>query len=164
MIERARLLSGSDSPHQVQPKDQLSLVEFSLAPERYAVEEQFVVEVLLLKELTIIPGAPDFVAGITNVRGRILSVLNLKIFLGIATRGITELNRIVLLRKGEMEFGILTDAILGSKLIRREQFAPPPVNLAGTSANYVKGVTADGLVLLDCERLLLDKKIRIDQK
>jgi purine-binding chemotaxis protein CheW len=161
---RARLIAGHRIDRNERTGSDLTLVEFSLAPERYAVEEHFVREVLVLKELTPLPGVPAFVAGITNIRGRIVSVLNLKILLGIKTRGITELNRIIILKNNRMEFGILTDAVLGISTVANGLITPSPVNLQGTSAEYVKGITAEGLILLDCERILSAREIIIDQK
>lgn len=164
LAARAKLISGNRSIQNDLSGDGPTVVEFLLAPERYAVEELFVDEVMLLRELTPIPGVPDFVAGITNIKGRILSVLNLKILLGINTKGITELNRIIILKNNKMEFGILTDSILGTRNLPSEQLAPMPVTLQGTAADYVKGITADGLILLDCERMLSAKSITVNQK
>lgn len=161
---RAKLISGDRLVPNEPTGDELSVVEFSLSPERYAVEEQHVGEVLLLKELTPIPGAPDFVAGIANIKGRILSVLNLKIFLGITAKGITELNRIIILKNNRMEFGILTDSILGIRNFPSGQFTRKPDTLQGTAAEYIKGITSDGLILLDSERMLSAQTITINQK
>ena len=163
LAERAKLISRARSDHDEPSGYELSVVEFMLVPERYAVEEQFVGEVLLLKELTPIPGVPTYVAGIANIRGRIVSILNLKLLLGIASKGITELNRIIILKYNKMEFGILADSILGSRSIPSGQLAPKPVTLQGDAARYVKGITGDGLVILDCVQLLSDKTITINQ-
>ncbi len=161
--ERAILISGPNFAGNEEGKGDLALVEFMLIPEKYAVEESYVSEVLLLKELTPIPGIPDFVAGITYHRGRIVSVLNLKILFGIKTKGITELNRIIILNNNEMEFGILTDSILGTIKISEGMLAPAPLNLHANAGGFVKGITVDGSILLDCDRLLNDEKIRINQ-
>jgi purine-binding chemotaxis protein CheW len=161
---RAKLISGDRLIRNEPTGDQLPVVEFLLAPERYAVEQQFVDEVMLLKELTPIPGVPDYVAGITNLRGRILSVLNLKILLGITSKGITELNRIIILKNNKIEFGILTDSILGTRFLSPGHLAQKPETLQDPSADYVKGITADGIILLDCERMLSSKTITINKK
>ncbi len=164
LAARAKLISGARSVQNEPSGYELSVVEFMLVPERYAVEEQFVGEVLILKELTSIPGVPNYVAGIANIRGRIVSILNLKILLGIASKGITELNRIIILKHNKMEFGILADSILGSRSFPSGQLAPKPVTFQGDTSRYVKGITADGLVILDCVQLLSDKAITINQK
>jgi len=164
LTARAKLITGRRSDKDDPSGNDLSVIEFMLSPERYAVEEQFVGEVLLLKELTPIPGVPNYVTGIANIRGRIISILNLKMLLGISSKGITELNRIIILKSNRMEFGILADSILGSRSFPAGQLAGKPVTLKGDASRYVKGITAEGLVLLDCAQLLSDKSITINQK
>src|SRR5258707_9878632 len=57
-------------------EEQLEVVEFLLAGERYAVESSWVREIYPLKDLTPLPGTPSFVPGIINVRGQIVSVVD----------------------------------------------------------------------------------------
>src|SRR5438105_2245634 len=61
----------------------LDVLEFRLGKERYAVESRYVREIIPLKTLTPLPCTPSFVAGIVNVRGRIVAVLDLKKFFGL---------------------------------------------------------------------------------
>jgi purine-binding chemotaxis protein CheW len=164
LAARAKLIAGASLARNEPSGIELSVVEFKLEPERYAVEEQYIGEVLILKELTPIPGVPNYVAGIANIRGRIVSILNLKLLLGVASKGITELNRIIILKHNKMEFGILADSILGSSSIPSAQLAQKPLTLQGDAARYVKGVTVDGLVILDCAQLLSDRAIIINHK
>ena len=58
----------------------IEVIEFLLAYERYAMELDHVREVFPLKEITPLPGTPPFVLGIINVRGQIVSVVDLKKF------------------------------------------------------------------------------------
>ncbi len=162
--ERARKISGPRAGNHVSHDDKITVVEFNLMPEHYAIDEHFVGEVMLLKELTPIPGVPAFVAGITNLRGKIISVVNLKNFLGITSRGITDLNRIIVLKNKQMEFGILADSILGTKTIKTSMLSPAPITIRGAEAGYVKGITSDGLVILDGNNILSSKMIIVNQK
>lgn len=162
--ERALKISGRRLANHLAPEEEITVVEFNLMPEHYAIDEYFVSEVIHLKELTSIPGVPSFVAGITNIRGKIISVINLKNFLGITSRGITDLNRIIVLKNKQMEFGILADSILGTKTIKTSALLPPPITIRGTEAGYVKGITSDGLIILDGSNILSTKSIIINQK
>jgi purine-binding chemotaxis protein CheW len=162
--ERARKISGKRSGNHLAQEEMITVVEFNLMPENYAIDEFFVSEVILLKELTTIPGVPSFVAGITNIRGKIISVVNLKIFLGITTKGITDLNRIIVLKHKQMEFGILADSILGTKTIKTSALSPAPITVQGAAAGFVKGITSDGMIVLDGGNILSTKSIIINQK
>ncbi len=142
----------------------LNVVAFDLSYERYGIDNQLITEVLLLKELTPIPGAPAFISGVTNVRGKIVSIVNLKVFLGLVTKGITEFNKAIILSHNGMEFGIITDAICGTLKISENLLSKPPATLKGKGAEFIKGITPDGMIILDGERLLSDHGILVNQK
>lgn len=139
------------------------LVEFLLFPEKYAVEASYVREVLTLREITHIPGTPEHVMGVVNFRGTIISVINLKILFGLKEKGLTEMNKILLLRKDQMEFGLVADAIIGSTSINKDQLSEPPQILSTTAADFVSGLMNNGTILLDANRMLTSKILLIDQ-
>jgi len=70
----------------------LEVVEFLLAYEQYGIESSYIREVYPLKDLTPLPCTPPFVLGIINVRGQILSVIDLKKIFDLPQKGLTELN------------------------------------------------------------------------
>jgi purine-binding chemotaxis protein CheW len=140
----------------------IEVLEFSLAQERYAVETRYVREVHPLKDLTPLPCTPPFVLGIVNVRGHILSVLDLKKFFDLPEPGLTDLHRIILVRGHEL--GLLADAIAGVRSIPLESLQPSLPTLTGIRGDYLKGVTADRLVVLDLARILADPKIIVHEE
>jgi len=161
--ERARLLAR-------EPEDQrpsagcLDAVEFLLAYEHYGIESSYVREVYPLRELTALPGTPPFVLGVTNVRGQILSVMDIKRFFDLPDKGLTDLNKIIIVRTEAMELGILADAILGMRVVATEELQSSLPTLTGIRAEYLRGVTKERLVVLDMERMLSDKGIIVDQQ
>ncbi|MDA8325786.1 MAG: chemotaxis protein CheW [Nitrospiraceae bacterium] len=82
-ILRKRALALAKEPEAPDSGEHIDVLEFLLARERYAVESSYVREVWPLKDLTPVPCTPPFVLGIIGVRGRILSVLDLKKFLNL---------------------------------------------------------------------------------
>jgi purine-binding chemotaxis protein CheW len=139
--------------------EQISVVEFLLTPERYAFAESYVSEVLSLKEITTIPGTPDFVMGVINLRGRVVSIINLKTLFNLKERGLTELNKVMILKNETMEFGVVADAILGNTIIDLSTLSAPPINLDNAGVEYITGVTSEGLILLNADSLLASKQI-----
>jgi len=135
----------------------IDVLDFVLAHERYAVEARYVREVSLLDNLTPLPCTPEFVLGIMNVRGRILSVLDIRKFFGLPEKGITDLNRIIVLESGAMVFGILADEIGYVRSLPVTAMQGPSPSLAGISEQYLMGVMPDGLVVLDAGALLTDE-------
>ncbi|MEI9895031.1 MAG: chemotaxis protein CheW [Chthoniobacter sp.] len=161
--ERARILARVPEREPVAGAV-LELLEFSLAQERYAVENRFVREVCPLKELTPLPCTPPFLLGIVNVRGRILPVLDLKKFFDLPEKGLTDLHRIILVRGEDLELGLLADAISGVSSIAAESLQPSLPTLTGIREDYLQGVTADRLVVLDLARILADPKIVVHEE
>jgi purine-binding chemotaxis protein CheW len=142
----------------------LEVLEFRLASERYAVETRHVREVHPLRSLTPLPCAPAFVRGIVNVRGHITAVLDIKRFFDLPEEGITDLHRVVLVQGQGMEVGLLADAIVGVHSIPLSDLQEQLPHLTGIRADYLKGVTAQGLVVLDAQRLLQDPKIIVEEE
>jgi len=160
---RAQALARTP-PHAPAAETLLEVLEFHLAQERYAVETRYVQEVQPLKELTPLPCTPPFVLGIVNVRGRILPVLDLKKFFDLPEKGLTDLHRIILVRGNDLELGLLADVVVGVRSISAESLQPSLPTLTGVRSDYLKGVTAERLVVLDLARILADPKIIVHEE
>jgi len=156
--ERAEALARSTEDREG-PDEQVTVVEFRLAHERYALELSYIREVYPLKDVTPLPGVPDFILGIVNVRGQILSIVDIRRFFELPERGLTNLNQVILLQSDDMEFGILADEIIGTRSIPRSAIQTSLPTLTGIRAAYLKGVTEDRLVILDGEKILADEKM-----
>ena len=121
-------------------------------------------EVCPFKELTPLPCTPPFVLGIVNVRGRILPVLDLKKFFDLPEQGLTDLHRLILVRGNDLELGLLADVIVGVRSIPVDSLQPSLPTLTGIRSDYLKGVTAERLVVLDLARILADPKIIVHEE
>lgn len=161
LSERARQLA--QKTESFEPTDLLPVVQFSLFPEFYAVEVKHVREVLTLSELTMIPGTPPFVMGIIGFRGKIITLLNLKILFGLKEKGLTEFNKVVILSNDKQEFGIVTDSIVGLVKIPAGELKEPPLTLTGIGAEFITGTTSSGIILLNTEKMLNSEKLIINQ-
>lgn len=162
LLARARLLA--QEPEQEETAEQIEVVTFLLAHETYGIETAFVREVYPLKDLTPLPCTPAFVAGIVNVRGQVMSVVDIKKFFELPEQGLTDLNKVVILSDGIMEFGILADAIVGVRNIPLRGIQPALPTLTGVREDYLRGVTAERLVILDAAKLLTDSNIVIHEE
>ena len=145
-------------------EDVIEVLEFALAYERYAVETQYVNQVAMLEQLIPLPCTPDFVLGVVNLRGAILPVLDLKNFFELPVKGLTDLNKIIVLQSEKILFGILADEIVGVRniLLRDVQSSLP--TLTGVRKDYLRGVTPERVTLLDAEKLLTSEKIVVQQQ
>lgn len=155
---KALAIEKIDDPLQ---KNIIEVVVFGLANETYGIESTFIREVYPLKDFTLIPGIPSFVLGIINVRGQIVSIVDLKKFFNLPIHSIGELNKIIIIRNYRMEFGVLADTIQGTCSIPIEQIQTPPISTNGIGGGYLKGVSNDHIIILDAERILNDENITI---
>ena len=142
----------------------LEIVEFMLSGERYGIESVHIREVCPLKELTRIPCTPPFVLGVINVRGLVLSIIDIGRFFDLPRQGITDLNRVILLSSGALEFGILADDILGVRLVPLNDIQESLPTLTGIRGEYLKGVTNDRVTILDVDKILSDKKLIVHEE
>jgi purine-binding chemotaxis protein CheW len=160
--ERARGLARETRADQA-PLESIEVVEFILAHERYAIESQRIREIYPLREFTSIPGAPRFVLGLINVRGQILSVIDIRKFFDLPEKGLTDLNKVIILQTPYMELGIVADAIIGMRSVPVRDMAGPLPTLTGIRAEYLKGVTQEAITVLDAAKLLSDSRIVVKE-
>ena len=156
--ERARTLAQEDVEVYA-GLQYLEVVEFRLAGEVYGIETSYIREVYPLKELVPIPGTPPFFLGITSVRGQILSVIDIKRFFDLPDKGLTELDKVVIVRSGEVELGIRADVVLGMWSIQRGDIQPSLPTLEGIRDKYLRGITKDAVIILDIQKLLADENL-----
>jgi purine-binding chemotaxis protein CheW len=157
LLARAHALAREDAQRHA-AEESLIVVEFLLAHERYAVEAVYVREVYQLKQLTPVPCTPSFVLGIINVRGCILSVIDLRGFFDLPQDWAPDQHSVIILRTDELELGVLTDGILGARSIPASAVQASPL-LPGIRAEYLRGVTSEHTVILAAEKILSDKKM-----
>jgi purine-binding chemotaxis protein CheW len=160
--ERARALARECG--KTQAADALEIVEFVLAHERYGVETSFVREIHPLTNLTPLPCTPAFVLGVVNLRGEIVSVIDVKKFFELPEKGLTDLNKVVVLQSETMRFGVLADAVIGVRRIPVAAIQPSLPTLTGIRERYLKGVSAERTIVLDAEKLLRDERIVVQEQ
>lgn len=158
-ILKARAQALAQETGKAEAADSVELVEFVLAHETYGFESHHVREVHVLESLTPLPCAPSFVLGIVNLRGEILSVIDIRIFFDLPRTGLTDLNKVIVLESENMLFGILADALLGVRRVPVAEIQPSLPTLTGIRDKYLKGVTSGRTVILDAQKLLTDEAI-----
>lgn len=163
-ILHERALQLAAAPAGTQPLDQgIDVVEFLLAHERYGIECSCVREVYPLESLTPVPCTPAYVLGIVNLRGEIVSVVDVRKFFDLPQTGLPDLNKVLVLEGEHMVFGVLADAILGVRRISIADIQPSLPTLTGIRDRYLRGITAERTVILDGGKLLADGDIVVHE-
>ena len=138
-------------------------LEFQLADEYYCLATTEIKEVYPLKEYTRIPCTPDFIFGVMNFHGQILSIVDLKKVLNLSNGPLNEHNKIIILESKDMTFGIMTDNILGIKEIEEDSIQKElPSGIDMSNSHYISGITKDGRIILNSSALLADPKMLVN--
>ncbi|MCK5611345.1 purine-binding chemotaxis protein CheW [Candidatus Pacearchaeota archaeon] len=163
LIDRAKELAGKKNTTS-ENGNLIQIIEFRLNKELYGLEIDFVHEVHSLRDITPIPGTPSYVRGVINIRGQIVSVIDLKVFFELDYNEISDKSKVIILQSEDMEFAILADEVIGTKLITLTDTLDYLPTLSGVRADFLKGVTNDGIAVLDGRKILTNPNLIIDEK
>jgi len=120
-------------------ESKFELVVFSLESTLYAIESRYVTAIKAHIKSTFVPGCPSFVLGVINLNGRIESVLDLKQLLTLKPSALTQQQKILLIRTGDLQTGFLIDTIEDIITIDCEEVKPPLSSLPETVKEFVNG-------------------------
>ncbi|WP_156100422.1 chemotaxis protein CheW [Thioalkalivibrio sp. ALJ1] len=141
--------------------DTAPYVTFSLADETYAIDVLQVQEVLKVTEIAPVPGVPDYILGIINLRGNVVTVIDARRRMGLDDRESDEASRIVIIDVDNQNVGILVDSVSEVVRISPDSVEPAPEVGNDDSSRFIQGVTSteEGLtILVDLNRLLSDEE------
>ncbi|MEO5340979.1 MAG: chemotaxis protein CheW [Magnetococcus sp. MYC-9] len=146
-------------------KDCIQLVTFRLGGEKYGLDVLQVQEIIRYSEPTPVPNVPDFVCGVTNLRGAILPVLDLRIRFGMSPRdyGHSDGSIILIVNIASKLVGVIADAVADVLYLPREHMAPPPDLFAQVDTEFIQGMGEarnELVILLNLEKLLSPNEIQ----
>lgn len=137
----------------------MQCVTFRLEEEIYGINVMQVQEVLRVTEIAPVPGAPDYVLGIINLRGNVVTVIDTRERLGLGSKERDESTRIVIIEADKLVVGILVDAVAEVVDLRASEIESPPSVGNDESSKYIQGVASregELLILVDLNKLLND--------
>ncbi len=147
----------------------LQYLTFQLGEELFAIEVSRVREILELIKITSVPGAPEYLKGIINVRGSVVPVMNLHFKLGLpeSEKGINSRIIVTELPLGDdtIILGIIADSVKEVIDLRDEDIDNPP-RIGNKNNALTKGIanTEDNfIIILDVESIISNNSIQIDQ-
>jgi len=114
VLRRRAEVLAQEPPNEDVEGHQMGVISFRLAGETYAVEMTYVRETLPLGNLTPLPCTPPYVIGIINLRGRIVSITDLRILFGLPVESLPDGVTVIVLSDGTMEFGVLAETVVGA--------------------------------------------------
>jgi purine-binding chemotaxis protein CheW len=140
------------------PSAELHLVTFALDQEEFGIPIEQVREVIRVGEITRVPQARPHVRGVTNLRGRVLAVVEIRTRMGLPAAEITSQSRVVVVGVHDRILGILVDRVSQVVKVPAETVAPAPEEVLSPGTDYITGVARWNsrlIMLLDLEKVLL---------
>ena len=136
---------------------ELHIVGFQIGRETYGVPITSLHEIVRVPEITAVPDAPDYLEGVINLRGKIVSVMDLRKRFGIKQVALKKGNRILVVEHSGRLAGLIVDSASEVVKIPSEDVEAPPAAFQEGGLNCVTGlgkVRGRLIVLLDMSKLL----------
>lgn len=167
--------TGGSSPARHSARDYTHLddevlqwVTFALEGETYGVDVMAVREVLRFQEVAPVPGAPDYVLGIINIRGAVISVISTRRRFGLPQTEADDNSRIMIVEIGSYIIGIVVDSVAEVVYLKQSDIESTPNAGQDDASRLIQGVCKRGeqlLILLDLEKMLTREELaEIDQQ
>lgn len=136
---------------------------FTLGCELYGMEIRDITEIIGIQPITEVPEMPGYVRGITNLRGKIIPVMDARLRFKKARREYDGRTCIIVIDTNDTSIGLIVDSVSEVLVLADEEIAPPPdINAGGH--RYIKGIgktESNVILLLDCEKLLTDDEAEV---
>jgi purine-binding chemotaxis protein CheW len=133
------------------------LVVFDLANEHYGVNISAVESIIKMQAITAVPRAPSFVEGVTNLRGSVVPVIDLRQRFGLPAGEETKETRIVVVEMGGTTVGMVVDGVSEVLSVTEEDIEPPSPIVMTIDSAFITGIAKVDdrlIILLDLGRVL----------
>ncbi|HDQ72899.1 MAG TPA: chemotaxis protein CheW [Chloroflexi bacterium] len=136
---------------------EIQVVVFSLAEENYGVDINAVEGIIKMQAITKVPKAPSFVEGITNLRGYVLPVIDLRKRFGLPAAEPDKETRIVHVEMDGVRVGMLVDAVTEVLRVTEEDIEPPSPLVTTVDSAFITGIAKVDerlIILVDLVKVL----------
>ncbi len=155
------MAAPSGQQNQAQDDQILQYVTFRLDDETYGIDVMQIQEVLRYTEIAPVPGAPDYVLGIINLRGNVVTVIDTRRRFGLADSEVTDATRIVVMESANQVMGILVDSVAEVVYLKASEIETAPNVGNEESAKFIQGVcnkNGELIILVEFEKMLSDQE------
>jgi purine-binding chemotaxis protein CheW len=149
MLERGRSAGGK-------------FLTFFLAGEEYGIEILSVHEIIGMMPITSVPGTPDYVCGIINLRGKIIPIVDLRSKFGMESKAQTAETCIIVVHVQGVEVGVVVDRVSEVLNIAAGEIEPPPSFGRDVNTEYILGIgksQSKVKILLNIDRVISTDQI-----
>lgn len=116
------------------------LVIFELANEFYGIDIALVESIIKIQTITQLPKSPAYVRGVTNLRGSVLPVIDLRTRFAINSGEDTKQTRIIIVTMGVIKVGVVVDGVSEVLRVSDELIEPLPPMISSVNSAFLKGI------------------------
>lgn len=142
--------------------DVIQWATYHLADETYGINVMHVQEVLRVSEIAPVPGSHDYILGIINLRGNVVTVIDTRRRFGLPSKDADDLSRIIVVEVNDNVIGLLVDSVAEVVYLKQSEIESSPTINNDESAYYIQGVSSRGddlLILVDIDKFISRKDI-----
>jgi purine-binding chemotaxis protein CheW len=136
---------------------EVQVVTFTLGKEEYAIDILQVQEIVMMREITRMPRAPEFIEGIVNLRGQMIPIIDMRKRFSLDEAQHDSETRIIIVEIAGELVGMVVDGVREVIRLPDSAVSPPPPMIQGISSEYLRGIGQIGerlLIMLDLEKVL----------
>jgi len=154
-------MASSTSQSQSVEDPILQYVTFQLDHETYGINVMQIQEVLRYTEIAPVPGAPDYVLGIINLRGNVVTVIDTRKRFGLIEAELSDNSRIVVIEVDNQVVGVLVDSVAEVVYLKQSEMETAPNVGNEESAKFIQGVcnkNGELIILVEFEKLMSEEE------
>ncbi len=134
---------------------------FSLGEETYAIEIEYIAEIVVLQDIIKVPNLSGFIEGVINLRGSVISVMNMRSRFLMDEKRFDDRTCIIVINVNDFMIGLIVDTVNEVLEIPEQKICPPPRHYSGDHHNFIQGLGKVGdevKIILDVNRILKEEE------
>ena len=170
-MEKAKAITASDivdiydDEEEDAQKDKY--LTFNIGDEDYGLEIQYVIEIVVIQAITQVPDMPEYIKGVINLRGEVISVMDMRSRFGMTPREYDARTCIIVVNVNDLRIGLIVDMVKEVVDIPISQIDAPPRTHSGIQSSYIEGmgkVDNQVKILLKVEKILYEEDLELRQQ
>jgi purine-binding chemotaxis protein CheW len=123
-------------------EDVVEILTFTLLREDFAFKVSQLDEILRYQWITKVPNVPQYVLGVTSLRGKVIPVLDLKLKLSLTDKPLDNnlKGKILIIKGTKGPIGVTVDKVAGVVRLTKSEILPPPSHLSETELKFIEGI------------------------
>jgi len=138
--EEDEILEEKKEEKKIYSDIEQTIAIFNLEKELYGIWIENIIEIIEVPSITPVPRSPDFIEGVINLRGEVITIVDLRKRFGLEDIGKTEMTRIIIVSLGEKKLGMMVDSVSEVVKIDRNNIEALPESITSIDNEFIEGV------------------------